>query len=157
MEENFKQPKTFRNQPAEIELSTGATVKICDMPYGERKKIVKKMMEIVFAIETAPISIELFKPQITNLVTSGMSAVDAINKIKGELFSIYDSSDNDNVKELLSMFTGGSLTSEDIDKLGDIEVKTLLQWCIDRSFQAEKNLEASLRSILSPATGGGSI
>jgi len=153
---DFTQPRSFRSPPETITVGEpGRPVIIRDLKYGKRKELQKYLMGLWFDRETLPTATKLFGNQVAGMISTGkMDVTEAITKIRGDLLKAYESGEEaDHVAGLLGFCTDGQVTPEILAEMGGGEAIQLLVWLLDRHLQTEKNLDASLNSILNPTAG----
>lgn len=156
--EQYQKPKNFRNESIDVEVGPVQpdgkyrTIKVSDLPYGKRKLLCEKIARILFDTQTYPVSLGLFEDQIRRMIGPTVTAADAAITIRDQLLKVYASVNDDQIKDLLSLCTDGQIDSVFIDTMGGDETRNLLAWILERSFTSEKNLYASLGSILNPTT-----
>ena len=167
------QARNFRNKPEEIVVGDqDKRITIRDMKYAKYRELMQMMFELQFEAQTLPAVSKQFTAVLMRRLLSEQSEkkadagsddviedlhksiVQHTSEIKDELQEVYMHANTDQVEKLLTLCTEGQLDPDYIQNhIESGEARNLLSWLIDRHLLARKNLQASLRSILSPEDG----
>jgi len=151
----YNTPKSFRNQSIKIaigpydENGKQKQIEVSDLPYGKHKEFIKKISAIWMRSKVIPATGEMFNQILTKQISTGKQPIDAIEEISKHVLSIFEGSTDDEKISLLKLLTSDQVTDVDIEKMTGPEINGMLIFLIERNLESEKNLEASLNSILS--------
>lgn len=144
--------RNFRVEPVTVEIGEKKKAIILrDLPYDKQCKLLNKIGSIVFSKDAFPTIIGGIETSIKQqMVEEQKGMVDAIDLFIEKVTDMSTKMNTEHVAELIKLATDDKVTDEDIQDMGSQEQAGFVSFLISRQFEALKNLNASLATILSP-------